>query len=98
MKQGRKWKNRSSQSDYEVYEPKARIGSSAPVEPEVVTLHRHRSINRGISGMIHVGIKSYDNVHILFFLHSSYHPRLSIVTRILDETKPFKLLQQLNQE
>lgn len=40
-KQGRKLRNtQSSHSDDEVSEPKDRLGSSAPVEAEVVTPHR----------------------------------------------------------
>lgn len=54
-------------------------GTMPSPHPQLVNDHSR-------SGLIHIGLASYDNVHSPFFLPSADHPGLSIVTHTLDGT------------
>ncbi|KAG7546558.1 Retrotransposon gag domain [Arabidopsis suecica] len=86
-KQKKKTPNRNKSPVSEYSPMKTRAGSSYPVADDIVdapslTYAAARDKIQSISAEI----ESFDNAHSPFFLHSSDHPGLSIVSHILDGT------------
>jgi len=87
VKQKKKAQNRSSSPTSEYSPMKTRAGSSYPVADDIVEPPSLKiTANRDRFQSHSAAIESYDNAHSPFFLHSSDHLGLNIVSHVLDGT------------
>ena len=85
VKQKKKAQNRSSSPTSEYSPMKTRAGSSYPVADDIVEPPSLKiTANRDRFQSHSAAIESYDNAHSPFFLHSSDHLGLNIVSHVLD--------------